>query len=656
MIGLGIDTGGTCTDSVLFDTISQTVLATGKALTTKKNLIEGMEQAIAQLPEEQVKSAQFVSLSTTLATNACVENRGGKVKLVMIGKIPEDPARICQKYGFEDASDLYFLAGIPGGGNCQEVIPDWDKFTKDLEEFTTCDAVGIVQFYPEWNGGAFEEKAAEIVREELRIPVICGSQLFSDTNAYQRGAGTYLNARLILIIHEFLGAVREVLKKKQLDVPIYVMRSDGSLMNEEFAKNHPVETLLCGPAASTMGGIFGSSSRQALVVDMGGTTTDVAIIKDRIPVTITDGVKIGGWKTFVKGLYIDTFGLGGDTCVRYREGKLVLENFRVIPVSYIATKTMDLPRRILEVTKRNLTNTQFYYEGFELQKGMFENHAYSEKEQRICQMLEEGPLLVHEIAEKLRCQVRSIPVERLEQEGAIMRFGLTPTDIMHIKGDYTPYDTEAAKAAVQCFAKFSGKNPSEVPDEIYEAVKQKLHWNLVRVFLSYGVEQYKDGIPDDVIQWLTYSVANQEDPQLSCLFQTEYDLIGVGAPTDVFLEDVAKRMHTRCIRHPNAKTANALGTLVGQVSVKRSLTITFQEMGFRIYVNGESLFFEKMEDAEECAVNHLQERTKELAKERGVKGEVKFYKQTHKKEFSVYGAEQIMELEVEVIAYGNILS
>lgn len=64
----------------------------------------------------------------------------------------------------------------------------------------------------------------------------------------------------------------------------------------------------------------------------------------------------------------------------------------------------------------------------------------------------------------------------------------------------------------------------------------------------------------------------------------------------------------------------------------------------------------EMEDAEECAVNHLQERTKELAKERGVKGEVKFYKQTHKKEFSVYGAEQIMELGVEVIAYGNILS
>lgn len=655
MIGLGIDTGGTCTDSVLFDTTSQTVLATGKALTTKKNLIVGMKQAIDQLPEEQVKCAQFVSLSTTLATNACVENRGGKVKLVMIGKIPEDPERICQKYGFQDAGDLYFLAGIPGGGNCQEVIPDWEKFIRDLEEFTTCDAVGIVQFYPEWNGSAFEEKAAEIVRKKLGIPVICGSQLFSDINAYQRGAGTYLNARLIPIIHEFLWSVREVLRNKQLEVPIYIMRSDGSLMNEEFAKNHPVETLLCGPAASTMGGIFGQSSRQALVVDMGGTTTDVAIIKDRIPVTVTDGVKIGGWKTFVKGLYIDTFGLGGDTCVRYREGKLVLENFRVIPVSYIATKTTDLHKRILEVTKRNLTNTQFYYEGFELQKGMLGHHEYSEKEQKVCELLVKGPLLVHEIAEQLRCQVRSIPVERLEQEGAIMRFGLTPTDIMHIKGDYAPYDTEAAKAAVQCFAKFSGRNAAEVPDEIYESVKQKLHWNLVRFFLSYGVEEYKHGIPEDVIRWLTYSVANQTDPQLSCLFQTEFDLIGVGAPTDVFLEDVAKRMNTRCIKHPNAKTANALGTLVGQVSVKRSLTITFQEMGFRLYVNGETLFFEKMEEAEKCAVTYLQERTKELAKERGVKGEVKFYKQTRKKEFSVYGAEQIMELEVEVIAYGNIL-
>ena len=155
MIGLGIDTGGTCTDSVLFDTVGQTILATGKTLTTKKNLIVGIEQAMDELPKTQLKSVEFVSLSTTLATNACVENRGGKVKLVMVGKIPEEPKRICQKYGFEDEQDLYFLAGIPGGGNCQEVTPDWGVFEKDVEKFSACDAVGVVQFYPEWNEGAY---------------------------------------------------------------------------------------------------------------------------------------------------------------------------------------------------------------------------------------------------------------------------------------------------------------------------------------------------------------------------------------------------------------------------------------------------------------------------------------------------------------------
>ena len=85
MIGLGIDTGGTCTDAVIYDSDLEQVLSTGKTLTTKRRLEDGIANAIKMLDPDALSKVRFVSLSTTLATNACVENRGGRVKLLFIG-------------------------------------------------------------------------------------------------------------------------------------------------------------------------------------------------------------------------------------------------------------------------------------------------------------------------------------------------------------------------------------------------------------------------------------------------------------------------------------------------------------------------------------------------------------------------------------------
>ena len=85
MIGLGIDTGGTCTDAVLFDMEKRCILSTGKTATTKEKLEKGIDTALGQLDEELLSRVDLVSLSTTLATNACVEGRGGRVKLLLIG-------------------------------------------------------------------------------------------------------------------------------------------------------------------------------------------------------------------------------------------------------------------------------------------------------------------------------------------------------------------------------------------------------------------------------------------------------------------------------------------------------------------------------------------------------------------------------------------
>ena len=81
MKGIGIDTGGTCTDAVIYDFDSGTVLASAKTLTTHQDLKIGITEVLHLLPEELVRQCKEAALSTTLATNACVENRGGHGKL-----------------------------------------------------------------------------------------------------------------------------------------------------------------------------------------------------------------------------------------------------------------------------------------------------------------------------------------------------------------------------------------------------------------------------------------------------------------------------------------------------------------------------------------------------------------------------------------------
>ena len=153
----------------------------------------------------------------------------------------------------------------------------------------------------------------------------------------RRGAGTLLNTRLIPLIAEFFQAVKHVMEERNMKMPLAIMRSDGSLMSEEMAREYPVETLLSGPGRQSGGrqrALAGQAN--AVIVDMGGTTTDVAMVRDKMPLTSQGGIKIGPWKTTINGVYVDTFLLGGDSAVRFREGRLYLDGRRVIPLSFLA--------------------------------------------------------------------------------------------------------------------------------------------------------------------------------------------------------------------------------------------------------------------------------------------------------------------------------
>ena len=601
MIGIGIDTGGTCTDAVIYDTDKHKVLSANKTLTTKQDLKIGIIKALKGLDAGLIKEAKYISLSTTLATNACVENKGGRAKLVFIGVNPKVVTRMDGVYGLPKIKDIYFLAGDPAKDLKGDNVPDWEGFRRDVAEgFKIYDSVAVVQINPKYNDGEFEKQAEKIIAQELGIPCVRGYDLYQEINVQKRGATALLNARLIPVMNNFFRSIEVSLAELKIDLPIVIVKSDGSVMSKDYALARPVETLLCGPAASVIGAkeLCGASQElNALIVDMGGTTSDVALIKKGVPVTADAGICIGEWRTMVKGIAIDTFALGGDTGVKYQNGILSLGERRVIPLCMTAT---DYPR-VLDVLKLLHKRGRAYsypaHEFFLLINEPKEERLdnFSPKEKELIRALKKGPLSFEEAADTVGANPLVFKMQRLEDEGIIMRSGITPTDVMHVKGDYTDYNEEASMYGLKYLCYVTGKDYDEVCDEIYDMAKERLYGNLVKIFLKHEMKTDLDQADATALRKMTDYIYKMEKGNvgpargyegevarpkertsgrfITPSFATDSTLIGIGAPTKIFLKDIVDIMQTDGVYPEFAGVANAIGAAVGNVRAEYTVRI-----------------------------------------------------------------------------------
>jgi N-methylhydantoinase A/oxoprolinase/acetone carboxylase beta subunit len=633
-VGIGIDTGGTYTDVVIYDFSQKKVLSSAKALTTKEDLSIGIGNALDGLPSDMLKKAEIISLSTTLATNACVENKGGRGKLLFIGVDKKVVADVGKKYGLPEVEEIYFLDGKGSFDGEIAEEPDWETFIINSKDWLKdADAVGIVEIYAMKSNAIMEKKAKELIIEKYDIPVICGHELFSDLNSIQRGSSTLLNSRLIPIIADFLISIKTALQNRDISAPVVIVRSDGTLMSEKFTGVRPVETLLCGPAASIMGGIELSNEKDSLIIDMGGTTTDIAFVKGGTPVRAEDGVNVGKWRTFVKGVYIDTFGLGGDSAVRFdKNSKMVIEPYRLIPLSIAAYKWPHITVKLQELINTKEKHTLLLHEFFSLVKDISDNPNYTEKEKAFCKAIKNGPLIFSDAAEAIGTDIYNLKVERLEKEGIVMRCGLTSTDIMHIKGDFNRYNSEAAKLGAEFVAACIGVQTHTLSDMVYDRVKQTLYFNIVRMLLEDKYPYFKKNSHGTGLETLIYEsweMTKSEGKQdfLNFGFSTPAILVGIGAPIHIFLPDVAKALGTKCIVPENAGVANALGAVVGniaatcEIEVKPEYTVT-GITGYIVYGKSQNSYCTDKDEAVEIALNEAKTAAKDEAIQRGALGDI----------------------------------
>lgn len=632
-IGIGIDTGGTYTDAVLYDFEKKAILGSAKALTTKEDLLVGILGALDALPGELAMQTELVSLSTTLATNACVEDKGGSAKLIFFGGDRKIIDELGGKYGLPPSDEMYIQECLTRFSGEVEQEPDWALFERSTAHgFEGYDGVGILEMNAMRNGAIVEKTAKKLFEDTHDIPAVCGHELFSELNCLQRASSTLLNAQLFPVIRAFLKAIKAAMEQRGISAPVVIMRSNGSLMSEEFAAAHPVETLLCGPAASVAGGMQLARQPNCIIVDIGGTTTDIALVKDGLPVSVLDGVRIGRWKTFVDGLYVKTVGLGGDSAIHYDDGALVLEEHRVVPVCVAAQRYPSLTESLRALVDSNRKHTMFIHEHYMLVKGIEDNPRYSEQEKAFCRALEDGPLGLREAPEAIGTDMYNFSTARLLKEGVVQMCGLTPTDIMHIQGDFSRYSGEAALLAARFVAHNLGVTVEALCELVYDEVRRKLYRNIVTVMLENKNPRHaKNGIAPDIEGFIDESFdaarTGNRDGLISMMFRTDFTLVGIGAPTNIFLNDVAEMLGTTAVIPEHFEVANALGAIVGNVCVAHAVEIrpnhdSDGNTGFTVFGNDEIRKFEDIEEAEAFALDEARQGALAEAYKQGAQGDV----------------------------------
>ena len=484
---LGVDTGGTYTDAVVLDEAENRVLGKAKSLTTRADLALGIGGAVdAAIAAAGVQPADIalVSLSTTLATNALVEGQGGRVALVFIGFDEADLTRGGLTEALKGDPVVRFAGGHTHAGT--------EAAALDLDALETA----VAALGPEVMGFAVaarfatrnplhEIAARDVIRRATGRPVTCSHELSAQLNGPKRALTAVLNARLIGMLDRLVAACERHLAAIGIDAPLMVVRGDGALISAAMVRERPIETILSGPAASIVGARWLTGAQNALVSDIGGTTTDVAMLKDGLPEIDPMGARVGGFRTMVEAVAMRTTGLGGDSEVHLLQvglsGGLRLGPRRLIPVSLLAVDNGPMVHAALN---RWLSSDKIGdLDGrFVLPMAGQIGGLSSREEAVLARITKAMPM-----ADALTSRLEVASLERLVARGLVMISGVTPSDASHVLGGLEAWDGAASEKALQLMARRrtgAGDRFAAAPEALAQMIVDQLTGQTVDCLLE----------------------------------------------------------------------------------------------------------------------------------------------------------------------------
>lgn len=623
---LGLDTGGTFTDAVVIDE-HQTVIASAKSLTTHHDLIQGLRGAVsavlAQCPAEPIS---LVALSTTLATNALVEGHGRRVALILIGYSEQQMqrARLSEALG----NDLHVFIE---GGHRSDGQPATRLDTNAINAFVSAhaddvDAFAVSSMFSVRNP-EHEREAQQVIESLCQKPISCGHTLSSGLDAPRRALTALLNARLIPMIGQLLDAASELLSERSIDAPLMIVKGDGSLIHANVARQAPVETILSGPAASVVGAQFllahhGHAEANVVVSDMGGTTTDIAVLEAGIPKLDPNGATVGGWRTMVQAVAVRTFGLGGDSHIQFnREARqFSIGPLRVLPLSRLALQfdqCVPILQQQLEHGWARTHDAQFALLRAEVPSGI------TGQQKELCAALANGPVALQTV---FKDQTLDRALNALVQRGIVQIAAFTPTDACLVLDRVDSGDKQAAVLGAKLQARYASENlgptfeqASDFAGHIQQRVAEQSAMSILETLLQSpeGRQKSPYGVPKTGLsktqQDLLRSTFAQSMGALQLSARIQQPIVALGAPVAAYYPQCAELLNTTAIVNEHASVANALGAVVG--TVRQQVCITLSPAGgkrVRVHDDSGPQIFDALEEAAAYAT----QRARELAVQR----------------------------------------
>jgi N-methylhydantoinase A/oxoprolinase/acetone carboxylase beta subunit len=603
---LGIDTGGTYTDAVLLDYHSRKVLAFSKTLTTHDNLTRGIGKALHGLQIEEIVNIKLVGVSSTLATNSIAEGKERPAGLVLIGY----DCDLIAAYNLAAKFPTTHWTNFRGGHTPQGL----EKASLDLKGMRewlrlNCDkveALAISGYFSPLNP-VHEEAALALVRQTCSLPVVLGHHLSSQLDSIKRATTACLNASLVAVMQEFIEAVAAALDNRGIHAPLMIVKGDGSLIPAAEAIEKPVETVLSGPAASAIGGRFLSGQGNALVIDVGGTTTDMALVDD-FEITISEnGARVGSFETAVKAARIRTAGLGGDSRISIENGGAVrVGPERVVPLSRLAARFPQIDKELGGLKKkreldRRSSDLEYWFLNRESNAPppVIENP----RQQELIALLKDGPLSLTAILKMLKAyHPLQLQADNLIRQGIIEQAALTPTDLLHVTGQMDTWNTAAARQVVEYACEIFSLSPDTFAGETLDRVVAGMVQEAI-IFLGRQIDnsQLPGQIDGAWGKWLAGEALAGQHPYLAVTIASRLPVIGIGAPAAIFVRDVARLLQAPFVLPDHAPVANAVGAVAGSVIVAKEAIVYAREytgaIDYVVQIEGENTDFAEAEDA-----------------------------------------------------------
>jgi N-methylhydantoinase A/oxoprolinase/acetone carboxylase beta subunit len=611
---LGVDTGGTYTDAALVDHDTGSVLAGAKALTTRHDLSIGIRHAIEAVLDQEAVSpdeVQLVAFSTTLATNAIVEGQGRPVGLLLIGYDQE----LVRQYDLERELATERLAYINGGHDVvgDEVRPLDEDAARDaiLAWMDEVEGLAVSGFFGVYNP-THELRVKAIAEDLTDLSVTCGHELTTRLDSVHRATTAALNAQLIPLLQELIATLRQTLKQLSIPAPLMVVKGDGSLVRAEWAMQRPIETILSGPAASVVGAWHLAGRRDVWTVDVGGTTTDIAVLNDGRPRLNPEGARVGGWRTMVEAADAHTVGLGGDSHIRLNGANLVIGPQRAIPLCLLASEYPEVVDKLKmqEQEKMGGRIGQFIVAQRWTAQGL------SVEKRSLLRSLRDGPRLMTELAEwgPLTAQwIRS-----LEARQIVLRSAFTPTDALHVLGRLDLWNAEASRIGARMLAKQTELTPEALCEWAIDGVSDHISKALVtKVLGDEGTLPDWEGEPA-AEEMLGRALGHKPGSDLRCQMSLRQPLVAVGAPVEAYMPRVAQQLNTELVIPSHAEVANAVGAVTG--SVLQQIRVTIQPLGedeFRLHLPDGIHDFPTLTECVRYAEETMAEKAEAMAQEAG---------------------------------------